>query len=149
MIVIELANRLPAMLKPADMRKLEKELARVLRTRSKKVASLSFVTELAMQKLNKTFRHMNKPTDVLSFSPAPAPTENRHLKTEHYLGDIVVCVPYAKREAARRGMTLREELLRLIAHGVLHLSGFDHATAKEEEKMFGLQERVVDAIISV
>jgi probable rRNA maturation factor len=65
-----------------------------------------------------------------------------------FLGDIAVCVPYAKREAARRGMTLREELLRLIAHGVLHLSGFDHATAKEEEKMFGLQERVVDAIIS-
>lgn len=149
MIVIELANRLPAMLKPADMHKLEQGLARVLRTRSKKVASLSFVSELAIQKLNKTFRRMNKPTDVLSFSPAPIPTKNRHPKPDYYLGDIVVCVPYAKREAARRGMTLREELLRLIAHGVLHLSGFDHATAKEEEKMFGLQERVVDAIMSV
>ena len=148
MIVIELANRLPAMLKPADMRKLETELARVLRTRSKKVASLSFVTELAMQKLNKTFRHMNKPTDVLSFEPDPS-TRQAGEEGKSFLGDIVVCIPYAKREAARRGMTLREELLRLIAHGVLHLSGFDHATAKAEEKMFGLQERVVDAIISV
>lgn len=148
MIVLELANRLPPMLKPADMRKLEKELTRVLRTRSKKVASLSFVTELAIQKLNKTFRNMNKPTDVLSFEPDSsmrvAGSEGRE-----FLGDIAICVPYAKREAARRGMTLREELLRLIAHGVLHLSGFDHSTAKEEEKMFGLQERVVDAIISI
>jgi probable rRNA maturation factor len=148
MIALELATRLPAILRPADMRKLERELARVLRSRAKKVASLSFVTESAIRKLNRVYRHIDKPTDVLSFEPDPS-TRKAGEEGKSYLGDIVVCIPYAKREASRRGMTLREELLRLIAHGVLHLSGFDHATEKEEEKMFGLQERVVDAIISV
>ncbi|MCE9586626.1 rRNA maturation RNase YbeY [Candidatus Uhrbacteria bacterium] len=148
MIVLELATKLPAILGPADIRKLERELPRVLRSRSKKVASLSFVTESAMRKLNRVYRQCDKPTDVLSFEPDPS-SRKAGEEGKSYLGDIVVCVPYAKREAARRGMTLREELLRLIAHGALHLSGYDHATAKQEEKMFGLQERVVDAIISV
>lgn len=148
MIVLELATKLPAILGPADIRKLERELPRVLRSRSKKVAGLSFVSETAIRKLNRIYRQCDKPTDVLSFEPDPA-TRKAGEEGKSYLGDIVVCVPYAKREAARRGMTLREELLRLIAHGVLHLSGYDHATEKEEEKMFGLQERVVDAIISV
>jgi len=148
MIVLELATNLPPILGSADIRKLERELPRVLRSRSKKVASLSFITEAAMRKLNRDYRQCDKPTDVLSFEPDPA-TRKAGEEGKSYLGDIVVCASYAKREAARRGMTLREELLRLIAHGVLHLSGYDHATAKEEEKMFGLQERVVDAIISV
>lgn len=148
MIAIELANRLPSILGPADIRKLERELTRVLRLRSKKVASLSFVTESAIQKLNRLYRRKDKPTDVLSFEPDPSMRKAGD-EGKAFLGDIVVCVAYAKREAARRGMSLREELLRLIAHGVLHLSGFDHATVKEEEKMFGLQERVVDAIMSV
>jgi probable rRNA maturation factor len=148
MIALELATRLPAILKTNDIRRLERELSRLLRARSQKSIGLSFVSEAQMRKLNKTFRHIDKPTDVLSFEPDPS-TRIAGKEGKDYFGDIVVCIPYAKREASRRGMTLREELLRLIAHGVLHLSGFDHATAREEEKMFGLQERVVDAIMSV
>jgi probable rRNA maturation factor len=148
MIVIEAMTKLPAMLKPADLGRLGKEMSRVLRSRANRRASLSFVTESKMQKLNYQYRKMDKPTDVLSFEPDRsirlAGSEGRE-----FLGDIVVCVPYAKREAARRGIILREELLRLIAHGVLHLSGYDHATAKEEERMFGLQENAVEAIMSV
>lgn len=148
MIVLELVSKMPAVLKTADIGKLEKELARVLRLRTKKVASVSFVTERQIQKLNRIFRKMDKPTDVLSFEP----DTSSHVAGEEgrsYLGDIVVCATYAKREATRRGIALREELLRLMAHGVLHLSGYDHATAKEEEKMFALQERAVEAVLSV
>lgn len=149
MIVLELADRLPAVLGSADIRKLEQGLTRVLRLRPKKVASLSFVTELQMRKLNRTFRRKDKPTDVLSFEPSSNMRIADSKEQKAYLGDIIVCVPYAKREAARREIALREELIRLIAHGVLHLSGHDHATARGEKEMFGLQERVVDAILSV
>ena len=149
MIILELANRPPAVLGPADLRNLEKALARILKSRSKKVAGISFVTEQQIRKLNRIFRRMDKPTDVLSFEPSSDMQIKNSQEQKAYLGDIVVCASYAKQEASRRGMTLREELVRLIAHGVLHLSGYDHATAKEEEKMFTLQERAVDAVLSV
>ncbi len=148
MIVIEQTNKPPAVLKPLDIAKLEKELAYILRTKSKKVASLTFVTEAKIQKLNHDFRKINKPTDVLSFQVGPA-LHGIGEEGKSLLGDIVVCTAYARHEADRRGMTLREELIRLIAHGVLHLSGYDHATTEEEAKMFAMQERVVEAVLSV
>jgi probable rRNA maturation factor len=80
---------------------------------------------------------MNRPTDVLSFSSEDA----------GYLGDLAICVPYASREAKRRAIPVTEELVRLLVHGTLHLSGYDHATAKQEEVMFRLQERIVESII--
>lgn len=148
MIVIESVTRLPAILKPSDLHLLGRELSRVLKSRSNREATLAFVTEKKMQTLNRQYRHIDKPTDVLSFEPERS-TVKAGKEGKAFLGDIIVCVPYAKREATRRAMSLREELLRLIAHGVLHLSGFDHATDKQEEKMFGLQERVVDAIMTL
>lgn len=148
MIELEIVTKMPAALKPSDIGRLEKELSRILPSKGKKLASLSFVTEGRIQELNKVFRKKNKPTDVLSFEPDPS-LRLAGDEGKAFLGDIVIASAYAKREAARRGMTHREELLRLIAHGVLHLSGYDHATEKEENRMFALQERVVDAIISV
>ncbi len=148
MIVIESVTRLPAILKPSDLLLLGRELSRVLKSRSNREVTLAFVTEKKMQTLNRQYRHIDKPTDVLSFEPERS-TVKAGKEGKAFLGDIIVCVPYAKREATRRAMSLREELLRLIAHGVLHLSGFDHATDKQEEKMFGLQERVVDAIMTL
>lgn len=148
MIKLELVTKIPTALHMSDITQLEKELSKILRGKSIKTASLAFVTEAKIQELNKKFRKKDKPTDVLSFEPDKfaqvAGTEGAE-----FLGDIVIASSYAKREAMRRGLTHREELLRLIVHGVLHLSGYDHATEKEEEQMFGLQERVVDTMVSV
>jgi probable rRNA maturation factor len=75
----------------------------------------------AMRALNRDFRGHDEVTDVLSF-PGAVSVEERHL------GDVVVCVPQARRQAAARGETLEREMKTLLLHGVLHCLGHDHET---------------------
>ena len=70
-----------------------------------------------MRALNRRYRGKDRSTDVLSF-PAPPPL----------LGDLVISVPYAARQARRRGQRLSREIERLLLHGYLHLLGYDHET---------------------
>lgn len=84
-----------------------------------------------MRALNRRWRRIDRPTDVLSF-PAEEPG---------FLGDVVVDVPYAARQAARLGHGVAREVQVLLAHGVLHLMGHDHET--DDGTMFRLQRRLV------
>ncbi len=71
-----------------------------------------------MRSLNRRWRGKDRSTDVLAF-PAPA---------DGFLGDIVIAVSYAAREARRRGSPVAREIDRLLLHGFLHLCGYDHET---------------------
>lgn len=92
-----------------------------------------------MRALNRRFRGQDRPTDVLAFASGSA----------ELLGDIVVSVPYAGRQAGRRGEPVARELDRLLLHGFLHLAGYDHETDDGEmdalesklRRRFGLSER--------
>ena len=78
----------------------------------------------AMRAMNRDFRGRDEVTDVLSFPGAGA------LEPGH-LGDVVVCVAQARRQATARGVSLRRELETLLLHGVLHCQGFDHETIRD------------------
>ena len=84
--------------------------------------------------LNARFRSKDKPTNVLSFPAAENP--------EGHLGDIALAYGVCVREAAEQGKLLAHHLQHLVAHGVLHLLGYDHMSDDEAEAMEGL-ERVV------
>ncbi|MBE7525424.1 rRNA maturation RNase YbeY [candidate division WWE3 bacterium] len=112
---------------------------------------LRFLSEHRMKELNRAYRGKNCPTDVLSFHAAdrmhdqfPAVAAKGE---EEEVGDIVICAAVAKREAARRSISAREELVRLIVHGTLHLAGHDHARPADEVKMFRLQEMIVESVV--
>lgn len=92
--------------------------------------------DTGVQDLNSRFRGKDSPTNVLSF-PAP---EN----PEDHLGDVALAHGVCVREAAEQGKALAHHLQHLVAHGVLHLVGYDHETDGEAEDMEGL-ERVVMA----
>lgn len=77
-----------------------------------------------MQALNRIFRGINQPTDVLAFPAGPSILP----EDDNYLGDIVISVDSAERQAERRKSTLHSELRVLALHGYLHLLGFDHET---------------------
>jgi probable rRNA maturation factor len=95
-----------------------------------------------MRRLNREWRGEDRPTDVLSFSPAPDPPHPpRRLAPGGALGEIVVDVPYAARQAEKRGHGVAREVKILLAHGLLHLLGYDHE--KDEGEMFRLQARWV------
>ena len=82
-----------------------------------------------MQTLNNTYRHKNKPTNVLSF----------HNDDEHYLGDIALCADVIATEAIDQEKTLEEHWAHMIVHGILHLLGYDHETAGEAAVMEKLE----------
>ncbi|HQR68744.1 MAG TPA: rRNA maturation RNase YbeY, partial [Thermoanaerobaculia bacterium] len=85
-----------------------------------------------------------RPTDVLSFSPAPDPPRPpRRLRPGEALGEIVIDVPCAARQARRRGHPVAREVQILLAHGLLHLEGFDHE--RDRGEMFRRQARLVRA----
>lgn len=104
------------------------ELAARYRQRDPEI-SLSFVGERAIQTLNRKFMKKNRPTDVLSF-----PLGDKAPDGKFYLGDIVIAVPVAFRQARAKGHSLDRELRLLTIHGFLHLLGYDHFAGIEEEE---------------
>ncbi len=92
----------------------------------------------AVAELNERFRHKAGPTNVLSF-PAPA-------NPEHHLGDICLAYGVCAREAAEQGKSLEHHLLHLVAHGVLHLLGYDHETDGEAEAMEALERSILESL---
>ncbi len=91
--------------------------------------SLAFVGEQAIRTLNRKFMKKDRPTDVLSF-----PLGEKGPDGKFYLGDIVIAVPVAARQARAKGHSLDKELRWLAIHGFLHLLGFDHSAGIEEEE---------------
>ena len=91
--------------------------------------------DAALAELNQGFRGKPGPTNVLSF---PAPESARP-----HLGDVAVAHGVAAREAAEQGKPLDHHLLHLVAHGVLHLVGYDHESEAEAESMEALERRVL------
>ncbi|MDQ2870470.1 MAG: rRNA maturation RNase YbeY [Acidobacteriota bacterium] len=115
--------------RPARVRSLLSRTARLTKARAQEVSVL-FCGDARMRRLNRDYRGKDRSTDVLAFPAAGGPL----------LGDIVVSVPYASRQARRRGEPASREIDRLLVHGFLHLLGYDHETDLGE--MEALESRV-------
>jgi len=101
--------------------RLERELDEV---------SIAFVDDEAMTSLNRKFRHKNKTTDVLTFAGE-----------DRFLGDIVISVDQARRQAADEKHSLAIEVRYLILHGILHALGYDHETDNGEMSALEVEVR--------
>ena len=99
--------------------------------------SLFFCNNEIIRKLNKQYRNLDESTDVLSFMMGE-PDGQRFLP-----GDIVISLEKTKENALDFGVSPKEELHRLLIHGILHLAGMDHAGNDDEEPMLVLQEQLL------
>jgi rRNA maturation RNase YbeY len=90
---------------------------------------LAFVGTTTIRRLNRTFRKKDKVTDVLAF-----PAGERGADGRRPLGDVIICVPRAARQAAELGHSLEAELAYLVLHGFLHLLGYKHFRGHEDEE---------------
>jgi probable rRNA maturation factor len=111
--------------------------------------SLSFVGDAAMRRLNREHRGKDRTTDVLSFplfEPFAVPKRARPGEPELLLGDIIISVDVAVRQAAAYGATPQREIERLLIHGVLHLLGHDHEEPRERARMLREEKRLAAAI---
>ncbi len=115
-----------------------------LRIHPKSELAIVFVDEPAMEKLHLEWMDEPGPTDVLSFPMDELRPGIEGIASEPgLLGDIVVCPQVAAAQALVAGHSTNNEICMLIAHGILHLLGFDHAEPDEEREMFGLQAQIL------
>jgi probable rRNA maturation factor len=99
--------------------------------------SILFCNDAFIRKLNQQWRGIDKPTNVLSFPAGSDPASSP------LLGDIVIAFETAAKEAAEKGISLRDHAAHLLVHGFLHLIGHDHVKADEAEVMEALERAVL------
>ncbi len=99
--------------------------------------SVVIVGDRSIQKIHTSFLRHNTVTDIITFS----------FETNHIDSEIYINIQQAKRQAQQYGVTIPNELYRLIIHGVLHAAGYDDTTPRERKKMFDVQERYVRELI--
>lgn len=101
--------------------------------------SVALVDDAAIHALNRDYRGKDRPTDVLAFAmeegePTPAPRGAKG-QPARVLGDVIVSIDTAGKQARKRRRPLLDEVTMLLAHGLLHLLGYDHETDEEEREM--------------
>ncbi|MBR6866252.1 MAG: rRNA maturation RNase YbeY [Bacilli bacterium] len=110
---------------------------------------VSLVDDETIHQINRDYRNVDRVTDVIYFAfnddKDPADQINS-LEVQKMLGEILICLPQAKRQAAEIGNTLERELSFLFTHGLLHLLGYDHMTPEDEAIMFPLQEKILSLV---
>ncbi|MBI5328095.1 MAG: rRNA maturation RNase YbeY [Deltaproteobacteria bacterium] len=94
-----------------------------------------------IQGLNKIYLKKDKPTDVLSFPMWDFNSEPRTPNSELILGDVVISLETARTQSKENGVTMDEEIARVLIHGILHLLGFDHEKGSKEARRMRREEK--------
>ena len=108
--------------------------------------SILLCDDPTIRSLNRQYRKKNKATDVLAFpmQEGAGPTPHPGL-----LGDVVISLPTATRQAAEHDRPIVAEVTFLLAHGLLHLLGYDHVTQREEREMKARTEQLLAAVEAI
>ncbi|MCL2070809.1 MAG: rRNA maturation RNase YbeY [Oscillospiraceae bacterium] len=105
-------------------------------------ASMTLVSDEDIRTLNKQYRKIDSSTDVLSFLMGEPNYEDKSV----VLGDVIISVPTAVRQANQYGHSLEREMAFLTVHGMLHLLGYDHINKSDEQIMFAKQEQILQKL---
>lgn len=107
--------------------------------------SISFVTNERIHELNRDYRGIDRPTDVLSFECDNIPFEDEELEEveEFELGDTIIATDVALSQTEEYGTTFEEEVTLLVVHSLLHLCGYDHIEDEDYQVMHALEEKLI------
>ncbi len=109
--------------------------------------SVTLVTDDEIHQLNKQYRNVDRPTDVLSFAlDEGEEPELLDAPEEHLLGDIIISAEIAQRQGEEFGHGLEREIVYLSVHGLLHLLGYDHMQEEDKKIMRAKEEEAMKAI---
>lgn len=121
-------------------RKWLKNIEKTLKIKKKTEISIAVVGDKEIKRLNRIYRGKNQATDVLSFGATGSSAE---FPANNYLGEIVICYPQSAKQAKKIGHSANQEIELLLAHGFLHLLGYDHEKPAEAKKMRELERRIL------
>ena len=128
---------------PIYERLLEKTF-RILNINKDAIMSVTFVNKDFIHNLNKTYRNIDRPTDVISFAFLDDKNEVINGDLPLDLGEIYICYEVADTNRLAYNNSIKREICFLFVHGLLHLLGYDHMTKEDEEIMFPLQEQILE-----
>ena len=136
--MIEVVNRQRKL--PVDCERWQAFVVKAIRVLPAETAgvTVAFVSDRAMSELNRLWRHKRGTTDVLSF---PAEQDEFEKLEGSSLGDVVISVEQAARQAKENDLSLDQEIAQLILHGLIHLCGYDHSTDNGEMDRLELRLR--------
>ena len=122
--------------------------ARLLKVPKESVAVLTLTGDEHLREYNRRYRGVDQPTDVLAFAAQEKPRDQRFQAppgTENWLGDIVISLPRARRQAREAKHSMDDEVRLLAVHGLLHLLGYDHGEPDDETQMDSMTKRILEA----
>lgn len=140
-----LSSRLQRRLRLSSLRALAEKVLRAAGA-GRAALSLLLVGDRFMRRLNRLYRRKDHTTDVLAFPMRhvrPRLTPHASRFTSSMLGDVVISLPQAERQAAQAGHTLEREMAILMIHGLLHLLGYDHERSAREARRMSRRERAI------
>lgn len=117
-----------------DLKRIKRQVSLILKKLGCQDSEISllFTDDEEIRALNRQYRGKDKPTDVLSFPQPPLPPPLVKGGVMGGLGDVVISLETAKRQAKERGHSFEKEMFILLVHGILHLIGYDHERSKKE-----------------
>lgn len=125
---------------PVEIAMLKAVAAKTLQLMGKKgILTVVVSGDAEIRDLNRQYGGLDEPTDVLAFPGEVVDPDSQQL----YLGDVILSYPRAQAQAVARGHSVECELKLLVAHGVLHLLGHDHAEAEEKRRMWKAQAAIL------
>ncbi len=125
------------------IKRLVKKVSWIEKVRGRHFVSFIIVDEDKIWEINKQYRNIDRPTDVISFAEIDD-TIDRKLPVE--MGDIFICKEKVYSQAKEYGHSIEREFAFLATHGLYHLLGYDHQTVEEEEIMFTKQENILSKL---
>ena len=130
----------------SDFRTISEKTQQVLKLEGLRSASIIFVTPQMIHEMNRDYRGIDRPTDVISFAMKDSEDAYEVMEGEEELGDIFINIEAITAQAADYGHSLRREVCFLFTHGLLHLLGYDHETAEDKALMRALEEKILLAL---
>ena len=138
-IDIHTEGELRAFVEERWVRKIVRQVLKAEQVASPYEVSLVFTNADRVRQLNRDYRGVNEPTDVLAFHMLPERQSDSSFALPPdgvtRLGEVIVSYPQALAQAKERGHSLERELALLVIHGILHLLGYDHEESREAKKM--------------
>ncbi len=127
--------------------KIAKSAEKKLSLSKNKEISVTFVRSREIHIINRDYRGIDRPTDVISFAANDYEFDFEIEEEQNDLGDVFININYAKKQAKEYGHSETREICFLFTHGLLHCLGYDHMTEEDEKVMFALQDEILDPIV--
>lgn len=130
-----------------DFVQVMKQCEKTLSITKEYSVSLIFTDAKEIHEINRSYRNIDRPTDVISFAMMDSENDYEMPEGENELGDIFISIDAVRKQAESYGHSVQREVCFLFTHGLLHLLGYDHMNDEDEKVMFKIQDVIIDEIV--